>query len=72
MLAGASGTLLEVFVPTAMCGVIEDALRTAQAGLTGKLDGHAAGTLRQGLLTGRLGRHNGAARRLKLSERYEG
>jgi hypothetical protein len=70
MLASASCTFLKIFVSTAMRGVVEDTLGAAQAGLASELNGHAAGTLGQGLL--RLGRHDGAARRLELSERYEG
>jgi hypothetical protein len=45
MLVNASRTLLEVLEPTAMRGIIEDALRAPQASLTSELHRHAARTL---------------------------
>jgi hypothetical protein len=59
VLASTSVTFLKIFVPTAMCGVGEDALRTAQAGLAGKLHRHVARPSRQGLPARGLGRHLG-------------
>lgn len=70
MLASASCTFLKIFVSTAMRGVVEDTFGAAQAGLASELDGHAAGTLGQGLLS--LRGHDGDTKRLELSERYEG
>lgn len=71
MLASASRTFLEVLIPTAMCGIVEDALRAPQAGLASELYRHAAGTLGQGLLACGLRRHDEAVRRLEISEMYE-
>jgi hypothetical protein len=47
MLAGTSVTFLEALIPTAMRGIIEDALRRPQASLASEFHGHAARTLRQ-------------------------
>jgi len=67
MLVDASGTLLEVLVPTAVCGTVGDALRAPQASLASELHRHGARTLGQGLLGWGLGRHDEAAEKLEMS-----
>ena len=66
MLVNASRTFLEVLVPTAMRGIVGDALRAPQTGLASELHGRAARTLRQGLPACGLRRHR-EARRLEMN-----
>jgi hypothetical protein len=67
MLVDASGTFLEVLVPTAVCGIIGDALRAPQASLASELHGPGARTLGQGLLGWGLIRHDEAVEKLEMS-----
>jgi hypothetical protein len=67
MLVGASFTLLEVLIPTAMRGRVRNALGTAQTCLTSELYRHVARRFGQIFLASGFGRHDEVAERCEMS-----